>query len=263
MESNPYAQALYDSIDYHFCKDPVNAGKPTELLWSLLSREVIYASHATNVSPYLPLYSERLYDHLDLSEINNPRVLNRNCSNRFEEVQSTLKISTYFEETSDVSTTYIGKLCPTGKNSEFENQIFVNSSCTSWGALIDKTLMRVVFDMGASKHYMPKSFYMVNTGLHTLPKFSTTSKGIIVGNGQLVPVMFIIPVTCSIQDHVFKIFTMVADIHEGIDLVFGLRNMTEIEGEISTKTGSFRFLNRSIAIYPKENLEVPTWAKHT
>ena len=33
----------------------------------------------------------------------------------------------------------------------------------------------------------------------------------------------------------FKIFTMVAHIHEGIDLVFRLRNMTEIEGEISTK----------------------------
>ena len=59
----------------------------------------------------------------------------------------------------------------------------------------------------------------------------------------------------------FKIFTMVADIHEAIDLVFELRNMTEIEGEISTKTGSFRFLNRSIPIYPKDNLEVPIMGK--
>ena len=41
------------------------------LLWSLLSMEVIYALHTTHTSPYLPLYSERLYDHLDLSEINN------------------------------------------------------------------------------------------------------------------------------------------------------------------------------------------------
>ena len=51
MESNPYAQALHDSIDYCFFKDPVNTGKPTELLWSLLSTEVIYASHTTNASP--------------------------------------------------------------------------------------------------------------------------------------------------------------------------------------------------------------------
>ena len=72
MESNPYAQALHDNTDYHFCKDPVNKGQPTELLWSLLSTEVIYTSHTTNTSPYSPLYSESLYDCLDLSEINSP-----------------------------------------------------------------------------------------------------------------------------------------------------------------------------------------------
>ena len=155
----------------------------------------------------------------------------------------------------------MGKLCPTGRNFEFENKIFVSGNCTSQGALMDKTPMRVLFDTGASNSYMSKSFYMANTSLHTLPKFSTTSKGIIAGNGQLVPVMLIIPVRCSIQDHVFEIFTMVADINGGIDLVFGFRNIIETEGEISTKTGSFKFLNRSIPIYPKDNLEVPSMGK--
>ena len=121
---------------------------------------------------------------------------------------------------------------------------------------MDKTPMRVILDMDASKGYMSKSFYMGNTGLHTLPKFSTTSQGIIVGNSQLVPVMFIILITCSIQDHVFEIFTMVTDIHWGIDLVFGLRNMTEIEHEISTQTGPFSYIPRII-------YKFPTWAKHT
>ena len=111
------------------------------------------------------------------------------CSDRFEEVQLTLKISTHIEETSDVSTMYMGKLYPTGRNFEFENQIFVSGSCTSQGALMDNTPMRVLFDMDVSKSYMSKSFYMANTSLHTLPKFSTTSKGIIVGNSQLIPVI--------------------------------------------------------------------------
>ena len=70
----------------------------------------------------------------------------------------TLNISTHFEETSDVSTTYMGKLWPTDRNFEFENQIFVSGICTSWGALMDKTPMRVIFDTGASKSYMSKSF---------------------------------------------------------------------------------------------------------
>ena len=154
--------------------------------------EVIYTSHTTNTSSYSPLYCERLYVCFDLSEISSPRVLNQDCSERFEEVQSTLKISTHFEETSDVSTTYMGKLCHTGRNFEFENQTFVSCNCTSQGVLMDKTPMRVLFDTGASKSYMSKSFYIANTSLHTLPKFSTSSKGIIVGDAQLVSVMFII-----------------------------------------------------------------------
>ena len=54
---------------------------------------------------------------------------------------------------------------------------------------------------------------------------------------------------------------MVVDIHEGPDLVLGLMNMSEIAGEISTKTGSFRFPNRSIPIYPKDNLEFSSMGK--
>ena len=96
------------------------------------------------------------------------------CSDRFEEVQSTLKISTHFEETHDVSTTYMGKICPTGRSFEFEINIFVSGNCTSQGALMDKTPMRVLFDTGASKTYMSKSFYMANISLHVLPKLSTT-----------------------------------------------------------------------------------------
>ena len=125
MESNPYAQALNDNIDCHFCKDPMNKGQLTELLWSLLSTEVIYTSHTTNTSPYSNIHSERLYDCLDLSEINYPTVLNEDCSDRLEEVQSTLKISTHFEGTSVVSTTYMGKLCPMGRDFKFENQLLL------------------------------------------------------------------------------------------------------------------------------------------
>ena len=56
------------------------------------------------------------------------------------------------------------------------------------------------------------------------------------------PCHFYIPVKWSIQDHVFEIFTMVADIHEGIDLVFGPWKMTEIEGEIQYKNRFFQVL---------------------
>ena len=40
-----------------------------------------------------------------------------------------------------------------------------------------------------------------------------------VGNGQYVGVLFIIPVILTIQSHRFKIFTLVSEIHEDVDLV--------------------------------------------
>ena len=69
-----------------------------------------------------------------------------------------LKYLHNFEHTSDVDTTYTYKLCPTGRNFEIESQIFVHGNCTSQGALMDKTPMRVFFDTGASKGYMSKYF---------------------------------------------------------------------------------------------------------
>ena len=44
-----------------------------------------------------------------------------------------------------------------------------------------------------------------------------------VGNGQFVSVLFIIPNVIDIHGHRFKIFTLVSEIHENVDLVFGIK----------------------------------------
>ena len=43
-----------------------------------------------------------------------------------------------------------------------------------------------------------------------------------MGNGQHVPVLFVTPVVVSVCGHFLEIYTIVAEIHEGIDLVFGM-----------------------------------------
>ena len=68
-----------------------------------------------------------------------------------------------------------------------ENDIQLNASCMAIGCLLDQSPVRMLFDTGASKSYMSKSFYMANQSVHKIPKFSTSSKGIMVGNGQHVP----------------------------------------------------------------------------
>ena len=62
--------------------------------------------------------------------------------------------------------------------------------------------------------------------------------------------------------HVFEIYTIVADIDNGIDLVFGFKNMVETEEMLNTRTGEFDFLGRSIPIFPKHDLGYETNAAH-
>ena len=47
-------------------------------------------------------------------------------------------------------------------------------------------------------------------------------------------------------------YTLVSDIHENVDPVLGIKNVFELEGVINSQDCCFKFLNRSLAIFPKE-----------
>ena len=55
-----------------------------------------------------------------------------------------------------------------------------------------------------------------------------------IGNGQFVSVLFSITIMINIHGHRFKIFTIVSVIHENVDLVFGMKNIFELEGIINS-----------------------------
>ena len=63
------------------------------------------------------------------------------------------------------------------------------------------------------------------------------------------------------HSHVFEIYTIVAEIDDGIDLVFGFKNMVDSEGMLNTRTGKFDFLGRSIPIFPQHDLDVKPGGK--
>ena len=65
----------------------------------------------------------------------------------------------------------------------------------------------------------------------------------------------------SIRDHRFEIFTLVSEIQDDIDLVFGMKNMHEVEGEHSARHSEFRFLNRAIPIFPQETFTLKPGCK--
>ena len=89
-----------------------------------------------------------------------------------------------------------------------------------------------------------------------MPKFTSTTKRVQVGNGQYVSVLFVIPGIITIQKHRFEIFTLVLEIHENVDLVLSIKNFFELEGVIDSPNSCFSFLNRFIPFFLKEKVKV-------
>ena len=57
----------------------------------------------------------------------------------------------------------------------------------------------------------------------------------------------------DIHTHRFEIFILVSEIHENVDLVFGI-NIFELEGRINSQESCLTFLNRSIPFFTKEQV---------
>ena len=65
-----------------------------------------------------------------------------------------------------------------------------------------------------------------------------------------------IPVIADIHCHKFEVFTLVSEIHDNVDLVLGMKNVFELEGVIDTWDSSFKFLNKSLPFFSKEQVVV-------
>ena len=92
--------------------------------------------------------------------------------------------------------------------------------------------------------------------MHGLPKFASKMQRIQVGNGQYVGVLFVIPVIVEICGHRLEVFTLVSEIIDNVDIVLGIKNISELEGVIDTRESCFRFLSRSIPIFAREQVVV-------
>ena len=135
-----------------------------------------------------------------------------------------------------------------------------NVPITTWvymkGKFLDGIECDILMDTGKSKSYMSNSYFMRCKSLHSIPKFTSTTTRIQVGNGQYVGVLFLIPVIMTIQNHRFEIFTLVSEINENVDLVIGIKKLFELEGVIDSRDSCVNFLNRSIPFFPKEKVSV-------
>ena len=162
-----------------------------------------------------------------------------------------------FDEDIDLSTMYLGETVMTRDMEVKAKENFpITAHGYTKGILLDGIECDILVDTGTSKSYMSKSYFMRCKSLHSLPKFTSTTARIQVGNGQYVGVLFVIPVILTIQSHRFEIFTLVSKIHENLDLIIGIKNLFELEGIINSRDSCVKFLNRSIPFFPKEKVTV-------
>ena len=257
VNENPYKLALSKDVDDNGFAEPLLEMRKCDLTWSILSTSIDYTTDEGD-NPYVDMNTSDVYRKLSDDEQLVIEDSSDQWDERFEEVTCNLHYTHKFDDTNDVSTTYLGKYTSRDDPRTFptDNHIPFDGKGMATAYLSDGTSMKIFFDSGASRSYLSKKFYDNNPMLHKLPQFVTTCTGIRTGNGTIVQALFMIPILFMSNGHVFEIFTIVAEIDDEMDLVFGFKNMTETEGMLNTRTGEYDFIGRSIPVFPMDNLDV-------
>ena len=181
---------------------------------------------------------------------------------RYDGITRELNVNMEYDDAVDVTTTYLGHESIRITDIFQPEQAFpIQSNCHTRGQFVGGGMLDILLDTGASKSYMSKGFYMRHPHLHKYPKFNSTVKNLQVGNGELVATFFVIPFVFKIGKHMFEVYTLVSEIQQNMDIILGVKNMFEIEGEISCHTSQFRFLNRSLPIFTLSTHRIKVGAK--
>ena len=181
---------------------------------------------------------------------------------RYDGITPELNVNMEYDDAVDVTTTYLGYKSIRITDIFRPEQVFpIHLNCHTWGQFVGGRMLDILLDTGASKSYMSKGFYMRHPHLHKYPKFNSMVKNLQVGNGELVATLFIIPFIFKVGKHMFEVYTLVAEIQQNMDIILGVKNMFEIEGEISCRTSQFRFLNRSLPIFTLSTHQIKVGAK--
>ena len=185
--------------------------------WSILNDHVKYVQHddsdilhnmnfdslnyCVNEDIYKELKEqEMLKTSIDFSGVSEK--LKSDYLDLYDGVYAEVISTNRFDENTDLSTTYLGQVDMSRKTEVKAQESFaMNAAGHTKGGLIDGTECEILKDTGASKSYMSKSYYMQCKSLHAIPKFTSTTRRIQVGNGHYVGVLFVILVIITIQKH--------------------------------------------------------------
>ena len=224
QDDNPYKKVVLNNVFKE--KDE----SPEMRNWSIFSDNIRYIQH-DQVTPqnlnidtldyrehkelYLKL-KEKKGETLDVDFGLYPDITKSRYLDAYEDVYAEMVYANKFNKNSDLSMTYLGQTeMMRDTKIKAEERFPITGQGFTSRKLLDGMECQILLDTGATKSYMSKSYYLQCKTLHALPKFSSNTQRIQVGNGQYVSVLFVIPV--------------IIDVHMDIDLKFLLwypRSMT-------------------------------------
>ena len=263
---NLYEKVLVSDINM------MNKSKLQMEQWSILGDNIVYVRSAgKDVINGIDLKMVNYQDHrriygrmgkeegewltIDFGE--NPNVIKDKYMDMYEDVFAEVFTTNRFEENGDLCTAYLGKIGTRREDiMKAEESFPISEQGFVMGRILNGEECQILLDTGMSKSYMSKSYYLMCKALHDLPKFASKMQRSQVGNGQYVGVLFVKPVIIEICGHRLEVFTLVLEIFDDVDMVLGIENLFELEGVIDSRESCFRFLSRSIPLFPREQVVV-------
>ena len=148
--------------------------------WSIFRDKIRYVDSCMKIMPRLmirPLEEKKhrkLFSSLEVKEDEIPDIIfdedriRETYFDKHDSVQSEISQETRFDESTDLSTSYLEMIDQTRKHVIRAGESFpISGQGYTLGKLSDKTECSILIDTGASKSYMSKSFYMRSRILHT------------------------------------------------------------------------------------------------
>ena len=208
--------------------------------WSILSDNIVYVKSEDNdvmkgIDIKLIDYRDhkRMYrkmgkeggEWLNIDFGESLEIMRNRYMDVYDEIYAEVVTTSRFDENVDLISTYLGRIDMKREEvMKAEESFSISEQGFVMGRLLNGEECQILLDMGASKSYMSKSYYLRCKSFHNLPKFASKTQRIQVGNGQYVGVLFVILVIVEINGHRLEVLTLVSEIFDNVDMVLGIKN---------------------------------------
>ena len=162
-EVNPYTELVVNNAE------KIEVQKTQIEQWSILSNYVQHTkfntmSHSLKIKP-VNRYKVKPNEEKEFREIDfgtNLQNLQDEYLHVNEQIQSDIVSSSRFDENSDISMTYLGKIGQEESQNKLkaEESFPISENGYTLGRLLDGMKCQLLLDTGTSKSFMSKSFYM-------------------------------------------------------------------------------------------------------